>query len=175
MLTVYDGSTASSFYTLSQSVPIMYGMSGWKGAVRKIDLDAFFQLAEDVAPFHTVSASDHLHHQGLGVHPGRRREPQGISPSRVGGLDKNRTPFHLASLALIQPPGVQQPGGRVHQGIARHGRLAKNRAPHLIRRNEPPTGALSSNTILRFEKASHTYHLVFHSPKMSRTRCVALL
>ena len=106
------------------------------------------------SPFYTVSASDHLHH------PGRRREPQGISPSHTGGLAKNRTPFHLATLALIQPPGVQQAGGRVHQGIARHGRLAKNRAPHLIRRNEPSTGALPSNTILRFEKASYTYHFL---------------
>ena len=113
------------------------------------------------SPFYTVSASDHLHHPGLGVHPGRRREPQGISPSHTGGLAKNRTPFHLATLALIQPPGVQQAGGRVHQGIARHGRLAKDRAPYLIRRNEPPTGALSSNAILRFEKAPHTYHIVF--------------
>ena len=43
-------STASSFYTLSQSVPILYGKRGGKGAVRKIDLDAFFQLAEDIAP-----------------------------------------------------------------------------------------------------------------------------
>ena len=46
----------------------------------------------------------------------------------------------------------------MHQGIARHGRLAKDRAPHLIRRNEPSTGALPSNTILRFQKASYTYH-----------------
>ena len=36
------GSTASSFYTFSQSVPIMEGMRRWKGTVRKIDLDAFF-------------------------------------------------------------------------------------------------------------------------------------
>ena len=46
----------------------------------------------------------------------------------------------------------------MHQRIARHSRLAKNRAPHLIRRNEPSTGTLPSNTILRFEKASYTYH-----------------
>ena len=32
----------------------MDGMSGWKGAVRKIDLDAFFQLAEEVTPFHSL-------------------------------------------------------------------------------------------------------------------------
>ena len=76
----------------------------------------------------------------------------------AGGLAKNRAPFHLAAMALIQPPGVQQAGGGVHQGIARHGRLAKDRPPHLIRRDEPSTGALPSNTILRFQKASYTYH-----------------
>ena len=48
------GSTASSFYTFSQSVPIMEGMRGGKRAMRKIDLDAFFQPAEDVAPFHPL-------------------------------------------------------------------------------------------------------------------------
>ena len=113
------------------------------------------------SPFYTVSASDHLHYPGVEVHPGRRREPQGITHSHARGLAKNRAPFHLATLALIQPPGVQQAGGRVHQGIARHSGLAKNRAPYLIRRDEPPTGALSSNAILRFEKAPHTYHIVF--------------
>ena len=46
----------------------------------------------------------------------------------------------------------------MHQRITRHGRLAKDRTPHLIRRNEPSTGALPSNAILRFEKASYTYH-----------------
>ena len=196
MRTVHDGSTSSSFYTFSQSVPIMDGMSGWKGAVRKIDLDAFFQLAEEVAPFHTLPPGfclvgpQHL----PGIPPcqkscpltyvasasvsfwlflGLPRGPSWDPPAHASGRAKNRAPFHLATLALIQPPGVQQAGGRVHQGIARHGRLAKDRAPHLIRRDEPPTGALSSNTILRFEKASYTYH--FYSPKMSRTRCVALL
>ena len=99
MLTVYDGSTASSFYTFSQSVPIMYGMSGWKGAVRKIDLDAFFQLAEDVAPFHTLPPGFSL-----------------VGPQNLPGipLAKHRAPFHLATLALIQPPGVQQAGGFAH-------------------------------------------------------------
>ena len=86
-----------------------------------------------------------------------------MTHSHAGGLAKNRALFHLATLALIQPPGVQQAGGRVHQGIARHGRLAKDRAPYLIRRDEPPTGALSSNAILRFEKVPHTYHIVSHS------------
>ena len=36
------GLTASSFYTFSQSVPIMNGMGGGKRAMRKIDVDAFF-------------------------------------------------------------------------------------------------------------------------------------
>ena len=36
------GLTASSFYTFSQSVPIMHGMRGGKRAMSKIDLDAFF-------------------------------------------------------------------------------------------------------------------------------------
>ena len=76
----------------------------------------------------------------------------------MGGLAKNRPPFHAAQ-GLLHPPrfGVD-PMRRIHQGIARHGRLAKDRPPHLIRRNEPSTGALPSNTILRFEKASYTYH-----------------
>ena len=152
----------------------MDGMSGWKGAVRKIDLDAFFQLAEDIAPsllpgfglvgpqyfseipsFHTLLQP--ACHSGFFLVG--REDLHGIPHAHASGRAKNRAPFHLATLALIQPPGVQQAGGRVHQGIARHGRLAKDRAPYLIRRNEPPTGALPSNTILRFEKASYTYHL----------------
>ena len=60
-----------------------------------------------------------------------------------------------------QHPGLQQAGGSVHQGIARHGGLAKNRSPYLIRRDEPPSGALPLNAILRFEKAANTYHVVF--------------
>ena len=124
-------------------------------------------------PFYTVSASDHLHHPGVGVHPGRRREHQGITHSHACGLAKNRAPFHPSAAALFQmgqPPGLQQAGGRVHQGIPRHGGLAKNRAPYLIRRDEPPGDALPSNAILRFEKAANAYHVVFHSPKISRTR-----
>ena len=35
----------------------------------------------------------------------------------------------------------------MHQGIARHGGLAKDRPPDLIRRDEPSTGALPSNAI----------------------------
>ena len=58
----------------------------------------------------------------------------------------------------------------MHQGIARHGGLAKNRAPYSIRRDEPPSGTLPSNAILRFEKAANAYHDCFHSPKISRTR-----
>ena len=89
----------------------MDGKRGGKGAVRKIDLDAFFQLAEDIAPsllpgfglvgpqhfseipsFH--AAQGLLHPPGFGVDPGRRRwEPKRIvSPA----VTKNRAPFHLA-------------------------------------------------------------------------------
>ena len=107
MLTVDDGSTASPFYTLSPTLPPGFFLVGPQNLPG-------IPHAKNRAPFHTVSASDHLHHPGLGVHPGRRREPQGISPSRAGGLAKNRAPFHLATLALIQPPGVQQAGVRVH-------------------------------------------------------------
>ena len=167
MRTVYVVSTSSPFHTLSHTLPPGFFLVGPQNLPG-------IPHAKNRVPFHTVSASSHGPRPLVGVHRVRRREPQRII-MHAGGLAKNRAPFHLATLALIQPPGVQRAGGRVHQGIARPGRLAKNRAPHLIRRNEPPTGALSWNTILRFEKASHTYHLVFHSPKMSRTRCVALL
>ena len=51
----------------------------------------------------------------------------------------------------------------MNQGIARHGGLAKNCSPYLIRRDEPPSGALPSNAILRFEKAANAYHVVFLS------------
>ena len=113
------------------------------------------------SPFYTVSASDHLHHPGLGVHPGTQTGTPRDFAFAYGWTCQKSYLFHLATLALIQPPGVQQARGRVHQGIARHGRLAKDRAPYLIRRNELSTGALPSNTILRFEKATHTYHIVF--------------
>ena len=96
-----------------------------------------------------------------------------MTHSYACGLAKNRAPFHPSVAALFQmgqPPGLQQAGGRVHQGIARHGGLARNSAPYLIRRDEPPTCALPSNAILRFEKAANAYHVVFHSTKMSRTR-----
>ena len=164
MLTVYDGSTSSPFYTLSHTLPPGFFLVGPQNLPG-------IPHAKNRAPFHTLP--DPACHSGFFLVC--REDLHGIPHAHASGRAKNRAPFHLASLALIQPPGVQQAGGRVHQGIARHGRLAKDRAPHLIRRNEPPTGTLSSNTILRFEKASHTYHLVFHSPKMSRTRCVALL
>ena len=85
-------------------------------------------------------------------------------------------PFHLANLSshpLLHVEGVRQAGGGIHQGIARHRGLAKDGPPDLIRRDEPSTGALPSNAILRFEKTTHAYH--FQRPKMSRTRWVALL
>ena len=81
-----------------------------------------------------------------------------MTHSHASGRAKNRAPFHAAQ-GLLRPPGFGvDPMRCKHQRIARHGRLAKNRAPHLIRRNEPSTGALPSNAILRFEKASYTYH-----------------
>ena len=64
-----------------------------------------------------------------------------------------------------QHPGLQQAGGRVNQGIARHGGLAKNRSPYLIRRDEPPSGALPSNAILRFEEAANAYHVFVSQTK----------
>ena len=85
----------------------------------------------------------------------------GIPHAHASGQAKNRAPFHLAALALRHSPGFQYAGGGVHQGIARHGGLAKDRAPYLVRRDEPSTGALPSNAILRFEKATHAYHIVF--------------
>ena len=91
--------------------------------MRKIDLDAFFQLAEEIAPsllpgfglvgpqyfseipsFH--AAQGLLHPPGFGVDPGRRRgEPQRIvSPA----VTKNRAPFHLAALfQVFQDHGIE--------------------------------------------------------------------
>ena len=192
------GSTSSPFYTLSQSIPIMHGMGRGEGAMRKIDLDTFFQSAEDIASFHplfprfSLVGPQHLseiprtNHQPP-FHP--LPEPASLSslvlvghedlhgmttPTHASGRAKNRAPFHLAASShLFEDHGVYQTRGRMHQRIARRRRLAKDGAPDLVRRDEPSTGALPSNAILRFEKATHAYH--FHSPKMSRTRCVALL
>ena len=93
--------------------------------MRKIDLDAFFQLAEEFAPsllpgfglvgpqhfsqipsFHTAQGL--LHPPGFGVDPGRRRwEPQRIV-MHAGGLAKNRAPFHLVTLfQVFQDHGIQ--------------------------------------------------------------------
>ena len=129
----------------------MDGMRGGKGAVRKIDLDAFFQPAKDVAPFlfpgfgligpqhfpeippfHLVMLSSHFFRPCVGVLWVHRWEPQRIL-TLAGRLAKNRAPFH-ATQGLLHPPGFGvDPMRRVHPGIARHGRLAKDRAPHLIR------------------------------------------
>ena len=46
----------------------------------------------------------------------------------------------------------------MHQGIARHGGLAKDSPTHLIQRDEPASGLVPSNAILRFEKSSNAYH-----------------
>ena len=99
-------------------------------------------------PFYSVSG--HGPRPLFGVHLGRRRIHPRFAHSHECGLAKNRAPFHLAVLFQMgQHPGLQQVGGRVHQGIALHGGLAKNRSPYLIRRDEPPLGALPSNAILR--------------------------
>ena len=93
----------------------MDGKRGGKGAVRKIDLDAFFQLAEEITPsllpgfglvgpqhfseipsFHTAQGL--LYPPGFGVDPGRRRgKPQRIV-APASELAKDRAPFHLAAL-----------------------------------------------------------------------------
>ena len=93
--------------------------------MRKIDLDAFFQLAKDIAPFlfpgfglvgpqHLSeipsfhAAQGLLHSPGFGVDPGRRRwEPQRIVLP-ASGLAKNRAPFHLVTLfQVFQDHGIQ--------------------------------------------------------------------
>ena len=103
----------------------MDGMRGGKGTVRKIDLDAFFQLAEDIAPsllpgfgligpqhfseipsFH--AAQGLLYPPGFGVDSRRSRwEPQRIVLP-ASGFAKNRAPFHLAALFhVFQDHGIQ--------------------------------------------------------------------
>ena len=137
----------------------MDGKRGGKGTVRKIDLDAFFQLAKDIAPFlllllpgFGLVGPQHFSEiplakerapfhaaQGLLYPPGcrvdpicRRGEPQRIiAPAGKRAID--RAPFHAAQGLLHSPGFGIDPMRRIHQGIARHGRLAKNRAPHLIR------------------------------------------
>ena len=57
-----------------------------------------------------------------------------MASSHACGLVKNRAPFHLAALFQVfhdHGVRVQKSGGRVHQEIARHGGLSKNRAPYL--------------------------------------------
>ena len=71
----------------------MAGMRGWKGAVRKIDLDTFLQLAEDIAPFHALLP-------GFGL----------VGPQHLSEIPraKNRAPFHLAALfQVFQDHGIQ--------------------------------------------------------------------
>ena len=107
----------------------MHGMSDWKGAVRKIDLDTFFQLAEEVAPFllpgfgligpqhlseiprakhrapfHTL-LQPAFHHGFLLV---GREDLHGISHTHASGRTKNRAPFHLVALfQVFQDHGIQ--------------------------------------------------------------------
>ena len=101
----------------------MDGMGGGKGAVGKIDLDTFFQLAKEVAKevatFHAFLEPS-VHH---GLLLGRREDFHGISHLHAGGRAKYRTPFH---------PSAAQARRGVHQGIAHHGGLAKNCTAHLI-------------------------------------------
>ena len=78
-------------------------MSDWKGAMGKIDLDAFFQFFEDIAPFHTLP--DPAIHSGFFLVC--LEDFHGISHAHAGGRAKNRAPFNLAALALRQPPGFQ--------------------------------------------------------------------
>ena len=83
----------------------MDGMRGGKGAVRKIDLDAFFapsllpgfgligpQHFSEIPSFH--AAQGLFDSPGCGVDPiCRRGEPQRITIASAG---KNRPPFHPA-------------------------------------------------------------------------------
>ena len=102
-------STTSPFYTLShplytfsRSVPITYGMRGWKGAVRKIDLDAFFPVAEEIAPFHPLpQPAVHSRFVLVGL-----EDLHGIPLAHASGRAKNRPSFHLAlfsSLGFVGP------------------------------------------------------------------------
>ena len=81
------------------------------GHIKQIERhDADCPRGLTACPFYTVSASDHLHHPGLGVHPTRRREHQGMTHSHACGLAKNRAPYHSSAAALLQmgqPPGLQ--------------------------------------------------------------------
>ena len=72
-------------------------------------------------------------------------------------------------------PNVLQTGGRVDQGIAGCHGLAKEGASHLIWRDEPSPGPLTSHVILGLEKSSDAHHGSFYQLKISRTRFLALL
>ena len=80
----------------------MEGMRGGKGAVRKIDVDAFFQLAEEVAPFHpSPQPTSHSSFVLVGL-----EDFHGIPHMHASGRAKNRAPFHLAlfsGLGLVGP------------------------------------------------------------------------
>ena len=96
-------------------------------------------------PFYSVSASGHRDHP-FGGHPGGWVH-QGIAHSLR--FSKDGPAFH--------PCGVQS-RGLVHQGIADHCLFAKNGPTNLIRRNEPASGLVTSNAILRFDKSSNAHH-----------------
>ena len=83
--------------------------------MRKIDLDAFFQLAEEIAPFLLP---------GFGL----------VGPQHFSEipLAKDRAPFHTAQ-GLLHPPGCRVDPicrrGEPQRIIASAGELAKERAP----------------------------------------------
>ena len=147
------GLTFPPFYTFSPPLPPGFSLVGP-------------QHLPEIPPFHPSLEPASL--SGF-VLVGREDLHGMTTRAHASGRAKNRASFHLA----CHVEGVRQAGGGVHQRIARHRRLAKDGAPDLVRRDEPSTGALPSNAILRFEETTHAYH--FHSPKMSRTRWVALL
>ena len=100
----------------------MDGKRGGKGAVRKIDLDAFFQLAKDIAPFLLLLLP------GFGL----------VGPQHFSEIPfaQQRAPFH----ALLQPAfhhGFFLVGREDIHGIPAHAHAsgrAKNGPPfHLAR------------------------------------------
>ena len=90
--------------------------------MRKIDLDAFFQLAKDIAPFLLLLLP------GFGL----------VGPQHCWEIprSKDRAPFH-ATQGLFHPPGCRVDPfcrrGEPQRIIAPASELAKNRAPfHLV-------------------------------------------
>ena len=103
---LYAGQGGLKYHVAGRFVPVIR-----LGHIKQIERhDADCPRGLTACPFYTVSASDHLHHPGLGVHPTRRREHQGMTHSHACGLAKNRAPYHSSAAALLQmgqPPGLQ--------------------------------------------------------------------